>query len=334
MTGVDDIPRELIALFELQVEQLGIRLERRGGLWVGEASGGAATGSMWICAPMRHCLVLCHDVTPVEDMPLFEGSQGPYACACTMGNDAADCSRDCGLALRYLSPEGCVNCSNEEVATFIERGPRTLSSRLLANRTYRSRSIIMLPDFFEELNRSYPGEYSELFASFGGKWDRSAELAIRHALDAIPTHAPLNPGGGLRVLSTVTSLISSLANNGKEMDHEAETMVSRAKKLISIAVERDGVAPSINDLSRELYISRSRLCEVFKRETGQSVGGYARRLRLERAYSLLLNGDLTIIEVSTLLGYPSPSSFCHSFSTATGVSPQQWRRSMSVTETD
>ena len=334
MMGVDDIPRKLVALFEPQVEQLGIRLEQRGGLWLGKASGDTSTGSMWICAPTRHCLVLCHDVTPVEDMPLFEGSQGPYACACTMGIDAAACSRDCGLALHHLSPEGCANDSNEKVATFVERGPRTLSSRLLANHAYRSRSIIMLPDFFEELNRSYPGEYRGLFSSFDGEWDRSAELAIRHALGTIPTHAPLNPGGGLRVLSTVTSLIASLANTGKKMDHEAETMVSRAKKLISIAVERDGVAPSINDLSRELYISRSRLCEIFKRETGWSVGGYARRLRLERACSLLLNENLTIIEVSTLLGYPSPSSFCHSFSAAMGASPQQWRRSMSVTETD
>ena len=64
MTGMGDISRELVALFEPQVEQLGVRLERQGGIWVGEARGSMATGSMWLCAPAPHCLVLCHDVTP------------------------------------------------------------------------------------------------------------------------------------------------------------------------------------------------------------------------------------------------------------------------------
>ena len=91
MTGMGDIPRELVSLFEPQVEQLGMRLERRSGIWVGDARGSMAKGSMWLCAPAPHCLVLCHDVTPLEDMPLFEGSLGPYACACTMGDDAVTC---------------------------------------------------------------------------------------------------------------------------------------------------------------------------------------------------------------------------------------------------
>ena len=171
MTGMGDIPRELVALFEPQVEQLGVRLERRGGIWVGETRGSVATGSMWLCAPMPYCLVLCHDVTPLEDMPLFEGSLGPYACACTMGDDAVACSRDCGLPIRFVGAGGGARRPHDEVATFVERGPRSLSSRLLAGHVYRSRSVICLPDFFDELDRSYPGEFSGLFSAFDGSWD-------------------------------------------------------------------------------------------------------------------------------------------------------------------
>ena len=117
MTGMGDIPRELVALFEPQVEQLGVRLERRGGIWVGETRGSVATGSMWLCAPMPYCLVLCHDVTPLEDMPLFEGSLGPYACACTMGDDAVSCSRDCGLPIRFVGAGGGARRPHDEVAS-------------------------------------------------------------------------------------------------------------------------------------------------------------------------------------------------------------------------
>ena len=325
MTGMGDIPRELVALFEPQVEQLGVRLERRGGIWVGEARGSVATGSMWLCAPAPYCLVLCHVVTPLEDMPLFEGSLGPYACACTMGDDAVSCSRDCGLPIRFVGAGGGARHPRDEVATFVEHGPRSLSSRLLAGHIYRSRSIICLPDFFDELDRSYPGEFCGLFSAFDGAWAPEAKGAIRHALGNIPAGPPLGPGGSLGLLSTVTSLMASLAADGRGVDQDEGALVSHARRLLSAAVEEGGAPPSIDELARRLYVSRSQLCDAFRRETGQSVAAYARELRMERACRLLGDGAHTIAEVAVLLGYPSPSAFCHAFSDFTGMSPRAWR---------
>ena len=324
MTGMGDIPRELVALFEPQVEQLGVRLERRGGIWVGEARGSVAKGSMWLCAPAPHCLVLCHDVTPLEDMPLFEGSLGPYACACTMGDDAVVCSRDCGLPIRFVGAGGGAHRPNDEVATFVEHGPRSLSSHLLAGHVYRSRSIICLPGLFDELDRSYPGEFGGLFSAFDGAWGPEAKGAIRHALGNIPASPPLGPGGSLGLLSTVTSLMASLVAEGSGADQDESALVSHARRLLSAAVEEGVTPPSLDALAKELYASRSRLCDAFRRETGQSVGAYARRLRMERACRLLGDGVYTVAEVAVLLGYPSPSAFCHAFSDFTGLSPRAW----------
>ena len=324
MAGMGDISRELVALFEPQVEQLGVRLERRGGIWVGEARGSVAKGSMWLCAPAPHCLVLCHDVTPLEDMPLFEGSLGPYACACTMGDDAVACSRDCGLPIRFVGAGGGMQHSQDEVATFVEHGPRSLSSRLLAGHIYRSRSIILLPDFFDELDRSYPGEFEGLFSTFDGAWEPGAKEAIRRALGDIPARPPLGPGGSLGLLSTVTSLMASLVAEGSGADQDESALVSHVRRLLSAAVEEDGVTPSVDELAHMLYVSRSRLCDAFRRETGQSVGAYARQLRMERACRLLEDGAHPVSEVAVLLGYPSPSAFCHAFADFTGMSPRAW----------
>lgn len=325
MTCAGDMPRELVALFEPQIEQLGVRLERRGRIWAGEASGATSTGSMWLCALTPHCLVLCHDVIPLEDMVLFEGSLGPYACACAMGDDAIACSLTCGLPVRLVGTRSDGRHARDEVATFVERGPRALSSRLLAGHAYRSRSIILLPGFFDELDRRYPGEYRGLFSAFGKDWGRSAEFAIRRALDAIPAIAPLRPGSELGLLSAVTSLMASLAADEADGSQDLETLVERAMRVVSDAVETEGVPPSVDELARELYVSRSRLCDAFRRGTGQSVGTYARHLRLERARLLLLDESLTTAEVAHLLGYPSPSAFCHAFASVMGVSPRKWR---------
>ena len=257
-------------------------------------------------------------------MPLFEGSLGPYACACTMGDDAVACSRDCGLPIRFVGAGGGARHPRDEVATFVERGPRALSSRLLAGHAYRSRSVIMLPDFFDELDRSYPGEFGELFSGFDGAWGPEAKGAIRHALGNIPASPPLGPGGSLGLLSTVTFLMSSLAADGRGAEQDEGTLVSHARRLLSAVVEEGGAPPSVDALARRLYVSRSRLCDAFRHETGQSVAAYARRLRMERACRLLGDGDRTVSEVAVLLGYPSPSAFCHAFSDFTGLSPRAW----------
>lgn len=327
MTGMGNIPRDLIALFEPQVEQLGISLERQGGIWSGKASGSEAKGTMWLCAPTPHCLVLCHDISPLEDMPLFEGSQGPYACACMLDDDAIACSRDCGLSMRFIGSRNRKRATHEALATFVEHRPRSLSSNLHAGRAYCSRSIILLPEFFDELDRHYPGEFRELFPLFGSKWNRNSRHAIGSAIDSIPVNPPGKPGSELGLLSTVTSLISKLAAQRATVENEdAGTLGQRARELVSEAIETGAAPPSIDDIAKQLYISRSRLCEVFKLETGQSVGAYSRQLRLERACRLLEDERLTIAEVTRLLGYPSPSAFCHAFVSATGMAPKAWRK--------
>lgn len=322
-----NISRDLIALFEPQVEQLGITLERQGGIWAGRASGSAAEGTMWLCAPAPHCLVLCHDVSPLEDMPLFEGSQGPYACACMLDDDAIDCSQDCGLPMRFIGSRSRGRAAREALATFVEREPRSLSSHLRAGHAYRSRSIILLPEFFDELDRHYSGAFHELFPLFDAKWNRGSEHAIGSAIGSIPVNPPSKPGSELGLLSTITSLIAKLAAQRATVeDEDAETLAQRAQDLVSGAIEAGAAPPSIDDVAKQLYISRSRLCELFKRETGQSVGAYGRRLRLERAYRLLGDGNLSVAEVAGLLGYPSPSAFCHAFAAATGMAPRAWQK--------
>lgn len=326
MTGMGNIPRDLIALFEPQVEQLGISLERQGGIWSGKASGSEAKGTLWLCAPTPHCLVLCHDISPLEDMPLFEGSQGPYACVCMLDDDAVACSQDCGLPMRFIGSRGYRQTTHEALATFVEHEPRSLSSRLHAGHTYRSRSIMLLPEFFDELDRRYPGEFDGLFPLFNSKWSGDAVRAIRNAIGSIPVNPPGKPGARLGLLSIIMSLTSNLASqNADDGNTEAKTLAIRAQELVSEVVDAGSAPPSIDDIAKQLYVSRSRLCEMFMRETGQNLGAYGRQLRLERACRLLEDKQLSITEVARLTGYPSTSAFCHAFTSAARMSPRAWR---------
>ena len=336
MTGLQGVQSELATLFEPQVEQLGMRLERSGGLWTGLAQGGVARGEMWLCSPLPDCLVLVHDVTPLGNMRLLEESTGPYLCACSLFDDARACSRSCGLPLRSLGGERpfldaperrAAGTGEQELATFFEREARAHESDLLAGRSYRSRSIILLPGFFDELERRYPGEFDGVPDLFDGARGEAVRPVVERALGAIPDRPSRRPGEELELASVVHSLAAGLAacRCARRADDPNAELAREATRAILEAIDRGERPPSAGELARRLYVSRSRLCAVFKEQVGEGVGAYARHTRLERAQELLQNDRLAVSQVAALLGYPSASAFDHAFSQALGMSPRAWR---------
>ena len=69
----------------------------------------------------------------------------------------------------------------------------------------------------------------------------------------------------------------------------------------------------VNEFAGGLYTSRSKLCAVFKAETGESLGAYIRRRRTERAKDLLADGSLSVAQIAELLGFAQQAAFTHAF---------------------
>ena len=64
--------------------------------------------------------------------------------------------------------------------------------------------------------------------------------------------------------------------------------------MIERALDK-GRRVGINEVAERLYTSRSKLCATFKAQTGESLGAYIRRRRMERAQDLLADSSLTIV---------------------------------------
>ncbi len=79
--------------------------------------------------------------------------------------------------------------------------------------------------------------------------------------------------------------------------------------------------PSVEQLARELDVSRSTLFRVFMRREGVSPKVYFDRLRLERAAALLQRSSMRIKEVAHASGFNDASYFCRRFKERFGVSP-------------
>lgn len=72
--------------------------------------------------------------------------------------------------------------------------------------------------------------------------------------------------------------------------------------------------------------SHSHLCKIFKQNTGKTLKDYHNQLKMEYATSLLLNNNLSLLDISNILGYSSLSHFIKIFKTHTAYTPKQYRK--------
>ena len=82
---------------------------------------------------------------------------------------------------------------------------------------------------------------------------------------------------------------------------------------------------TVHDVVKAAAMSRRGLYKAFQRQIGQSPGRELRRLRIERAKSLLDNSSLKLKVIARKCGYRSVNSFWVAFREVTGVSPGIYR---------
>lgn len=330
-----DLPEQLTTLFKPQFEQFGVALEPRGAGVYGEVPAARGHGSVWVLPVSESCVIIDHAVSPAEDMPLLEVNLCPYACVTEASCAIADVMPDYGIdAYPLPEPSGPWpgSRSRQRLYSFAMMECQEFVSTLHAGQTYRSRTISFLPGFFSELEARYPREFDGLFSSFSDPWDEHATFAIRTAMRRADPARACAAGAHLFLRGTLDAMIAELAAaRAAEKDARAAggsrmstRLAEEAAALAEQALDQ-GHQLTIEELAAELYVSRSRLCAIFKAETGEALGAYLRRRRTERACELLSDRALSVAAVAARLGYPQQGAFAQAFRQATGFSPTAWR---------
>ena len=104
---------------------------------------------------------------------------------------------------------------------------------------------------------------------------------------------------------------------------ESATLVMQAIRLLERQLSDP---PTLQAMADALFVSRTRLCTTFKRETGLSVGDFLNRSRIAHAQKLLATTQLSMAEIAAAVGYARQSSFAERFKEDTGITPTEWRR--------
>jgi AraC-like DNA-binding protein len=107
-----------------------------------------------------------------------------------------------------------------------------------------------------------------------------------------------------------------------------DRFVGRALALLH---ERPAQAWTLNDLAKEVALSRSALAERFAHFVGQPPMQYLTQWRMQLAAGLLARGTANMATVAMEVGYESEAAFNRAFKKMTGMPPATWRRSRSET---
>jgi AraC-like DNA-binding protein len=102
-----------------------------------------------------------------------------------------------------------------------------------------------------------------------------------------------------------------------------DLQVGRALSLLHADPAR---AWTVEDLAREVALSRSALAERFTGLVGESPIQYLMRWRLALAAQMLRSGQEAISRVAERSGYESEAAFSRAFKREFGAPPAAWRR--------
>lgn len=133
-----------------------------------------------------------------------------------------------------------------------------------------------------------------------------------------------------------TEFLIHLVRSGEDLGKE----VSPSKKTRDIANNSTGEliceymkneiysSLTLKHICEKFIMGKTQLCKIFKDNTGQSPMEYYTKLKVDEAKKLIREEDLSISQISDLLGYSSIHSFSRAFKKTVGCSPTSYIKSV------
>lgn len=103
--------------------------------------------------------------------------------------------------------------------------------------------------------------------------------------------------------------------------------VGKALRLLHANPVRDW---TVDELAREVGLSRSALAQRFVELVGEAPMRYLANWRMQLAKQMMRDGGHNIQEVATRVGYDSEAAFNRAFKRATGSPPAAWRKGVTL----
>jgi len=125
-----------------------------------------------------------------------------------------------------------------------------------------------------------------------------------------------------KVRAWALDTLDSLRRELTESERDIKSRIVRQVRELVMAETGD---ISVKSVAERVYLHPVYLSKLFKSETGESLGDYIIRVKMERARYLLRHTNRKIYEITAELGYQNPQYFSKMFKKHFGVTPLEYR---------
>ncbi|MBE8719975.1 helix-turn-helix transcriptional regulator [Sphingobacterium pedocola] len=181
------------------------------------------------------------------------------------------------------------------------------------------RHSILHEDFVKEIER---GNYT----SFASE-DFFVTLEMRRVIDDMVNCRQVGELKRIhteaRILELLMYQLEQLGGNGHEQELIKGDDIFKLEQAREVLKSRYASPPTQKDLSREVGLNEFKLRRGFKEYFGITVYDFITRLRMEKARKLLLEEQMTISEVTALVGFSHQNNFSIAFKKYFGLPPSE-----------
>lgn len=315
---VSDVASSMQTFFVPQMEQLGLkeRESRHGSFSTVEADWGH--GVLWAHSLSDTCLFTYHDLYLSESINLTEYTND-YICIASMTSHSA---KMCPVDKTYFRERNTVSYEQE--------GQSGIDYELKAGERHRSFTFCISPAFFDEMTGLSDFEKDCLVHFLAEQEVNTHAPEVVRALESLGPEWAHRTGGDYFCRAKLNEILAaSLCDAMAEEDGLPRPVNDEDRRLAreaQIIIDNHySEALTLQSIAKQLYVGKTRLCSVFKKEHGCCVAEYLRDRRICKAKELLANSGASVAEVGRFVGYTHPSSFAEAFRRECGVTPKQWR---------
>lgn len=202
-------------------------------------------------------------------------------------------------------------------------------AKLASDRPAMILSLIIEPQWLTRVFAGRAPRLETLFPRLRETMSEEVRINANRLAAAITAHltAGEDPCEDL-LIDLINSVTREYADPSVERDiiATARPIDYRIRKALAYIHEHALENPRIDDLARQVGLSRSHFFEQFRRCVGASPQHYIDWVRISAATRWLSTSDRPLIEVADELGFGAHSNFTRFFTQHIGVSPSEFRR--------
>ena len=127
----------------------------------------------------------------------------------------------------------------------------------------------------------------------------------------------------------IRSSINALVIAVNQVDTVREVKNAKDERINAIInyIQENYLTVTLDDLSKQFYLSKPYLSKYIKEKSGMTFGENVKRIRLNKASTLLRNGNMKVEKVAEAAGYQNVEHFNRLFKKKYGMTPVQYRSS-------